>query len=355
MYHFVKLNHDVTVYNRDDSLGMERVVHPFHAAGFKRYERFYSSFYEYDVIVIGTFPTCHVETVAQLIALGLPQRFLAVVHNPELLADDDVSATLAAAAGKLQLFTIAPHVNDYANDILEAEGLSNVAKAEWIVPIFPVIFPESCHDPRLAGPSGPASKQPACNRTAVWRGIEETRPAPVLELDEEEYRRKLRRSTLSAPEPEAEEGSGSSKGKDKKGSESKGGKQTGHASEADLDDYEGMGPAGLARRRGFCVQGKLDPSRRDYVSLFEDITSRKEALLASDFALVLLGKASGKGGKNVLHTPGHLEEEGLVMNYISLPFQVRVFAWCSACKAEPSNAIAKPLVGRLLSCVAHKS
>ena len=301
-YHFMKLNHNVTVFARDDSLGIERVIHPFHWRGIRRYEKFYDSFYDYDVVVFATYPTCHLGLATNLLALGLPQRYLAVLHNPELLATDDANAAVLAAEHTMQLLTITPHVNSYANSILEAEGFGETLVAQWFAPIFPVLFPEDCGDSRLRSPSGSASDQPACNRSAVWHDTEFT--TPLIDADEQEEPDIAMGRTLKAA-------TGVEK-KDKTSSSIKGG----------FSATKGLfgKPPGL-QRQGFCVQGKQDPTRRSYDSLFSDLATRRESLLASDFSLVLQGKGGGKTGEDILDLPSHLEEDGLVRRYTSLPFQ----------------------------------
>ena len=41
--------------------------------------------------MIATFPTCHDPTLRELLRLGLPQRRIAIVHNPEFLNDTSVA------------------------------------------------------------------------------------------------------------------------------------------------------------------------------------------------------------------------------------------------------------------------
>lgn len=304
-YHFTKLNHNVTIFARDDSLGIERVIHPFHWRGIRRYERFYDSFYEYDIVVFATYPTCHLGLAQNLLALGLPQRYLAVLHNPELLATEDAAAALLAAQHSMQLLTITPHVNSYANSILEAEGLGETLVSQWFAPIFPVLYPEDCGDPTLRSPSGFASEQPSCNRSAVWHDTEFT--TPLIDADEGEEEDAILGRTLKAASEEGKEKSTSSSN-----SSSKGG----------LNSSKGaLGKPPGVKRQGFCVQGKQDPNRRSYDSLFGDLAARRETLLASDFSLVLQGKGGGKTGEDILDLPSHLEEDGLVRRYTSLPFQ----------------------------------
>ena len=336
IYHFTKLNHNVTVYARDDGLGIERVINPFHWKGLKRYEQFYSSFYEFDVVVFATYPTCHLGLAANLIATGLPQRYLAVLHNPDLLAADDAAAALVAAEGNVQLLTITPHVNDYANSILEAEGFDDSVRSQWFAPIFPVLFPEECNNPMLRSPSGSASEQPACNRSAVWQEVDGAAPVDLEssgagEGDDDEddgWNSTGKRKLTAKSEPD--------KLKEKK-------KKSRKDSDNDDEDDGEVGripPPSVSKgffssssssssalsssrfsRQGFCVQGKLDPSRRSYDSLFSDLAARRETLLASDFSLVLQGKMGGRKGTDVLEIPSDLEEDGLVRRYTALPFQ----------------------------------
>ena len=275
VYHFGKMNHNVTVFSRDDELGIEAAIHPFHFRGFRRWERFFETFFEFDVVVLATFPTCHLETLAQLHASGLPQRYFAMVHNPELLAAVDGAAATTAAAADARLLTIAPHVTSYTNVILEVLG--HALHAEWMVPLFPVLFPEDCGAAALRSPSGPTWKQPACNRTAL--GVEDAADI-LLDLDSGRRLQGVKKPAASS-----------------------------------------VGASPALRRHGFCVQGKLDPSRRDYETLFSEIASRRKALLASEFSLVVEGKGGGRNGTAVLSVPGRLEEEGLVRTHTALPFQ----------------------------------
>ena len=54
----------------------------------RRFERFFAQFWEYDTIVVATFPTCHAEVMRELVALRLPQRYMAVVHNPGVCVNE---------------------------------------------------------------------------------------------------------------------------------------------------------------------------------------------------------------------------------------------------------------------------
>ncbi len=346
IYHFTKLNHNVTVYARDDGLGIERVINPFHWKGIKRYEQFYNSFYEFDTIVFATYPTCHLGLAANLIATGLPQRYLAVLHNPDLLAADEAAAAMVAAQGNVQLLTITPHVNEYANWILEAEGFDESVRSQWFAPIFPVLFPEDCNNPTLRSPSGSASEQPACNRSAVWQEVDGAAPVDHSILsnsgdDDDDSdgwnsngKRKLAAKDLKNTKPRKT--SSSSKKKKSTGSDdgegeaipsvSKGffssrGAGGGIIATSTSSPFSSSLLSSRASRQGFCVQGKLDPSRRSYDSLFADLAARREALLASDFSLVLQGKMGGRSGKDILEVPSELEEDGLVRRYTALPFQ----------------------------------
>lgn len=46
----------------------------------RKFERFFEHFHEYDNIVVATFPTCHDPTLRELLRLGLPQRYIALVR-----------------------------------------------------------------------------------------------------------------------------------------------------------------------------------------------------------------------------------------------------------------------------------
>lgn len=352
IYHFSKINHNVTVYARNDGLGIERVINPFHWKGIKRYEQFYNTFYEFDTIVFATYPTCHLGLAANLIATGLPQRYVAVLHNPDLLAADDAAAAVIAGEGNVQLLTITPHVNDYANSILKAEGFDESVRSQWFAPIFPVLFPEDCGNPSLKSPSGIAAEQPACNRSAVWQDIDGAAPVETTILknsdglgdDENEdedidywnnrskKRRKLAAKDLKTIPSKDKKGSKDSNSDDdgeidiQPPSVSKGFFSTrgGGTTSSSFNPGSTSSTSFLSSRysrQGFCVQGKLDPSRRSYDSLFSDLAARREALLASDFSLVLQGKMGGRSGKDILEVPSELEEDGLVRRYTALPFQ----------------------------------
>lgn len=58
-YHFIKLRHNVTVFDREDALGIQAVILPWLWKGVKKFERFFESFTSFDTIVFVTFPTCH--------------------------------------------------------------------------------------------------------------------------------------------------------------------------------------------------------------------------------------------------------------------------------------------------------
>jgi hypothetical protein len=354
IYHFTKIDHNITVYARDDGLGIERVINPFHWKGIKRYEQFYNTFYEFDTIVFATYPTCHLGLAANLIATGLPQRYVAVLHNPDLLAADDAAAAAIAKQGNVQLLTITPHVNDYANSILKAEGFDESVRSQWFAPIFPVLFPEDCSNPSFKSPSGIAAEQPACNRSAVWQDIDGAAPVDTNHLnnsgvgdeneDEDsdgwisisEKRRKLGPKDLKITFSKKESSRKGSNSDDDDGeivvqppSVSKGFFSTrGGGGRGTTSSNGNLGStfstsflSSRSSRQGFCVQGKLDPSRRSYDSLFSDLAARREALLASDFSLVLQGKMGGRSGKDILEVPIELEEDGLVRRYTALPFQ----------------------------------
>ena len=87
----------------------------------RKFERFFEHFHEYDNIVVATFPTCHDPTLRELLRLRLPQRYIALVHNPELLNSTEVAGTLAA--GDVRLLAISPHVGAYAREVLEAQNV----------------------------------------------------------------------------------------------------------------------------------------------------------------------------------------------------------------------------------------
>lgn len=327
-YHLVKLNHNVTVFVRDDELGMDDVIHPFHWKGFKRWQRFFDHFYEFDVVVLATYPTCHLGTLQALVATGLPQRYIAMVHNPTLLAADGAAAARAAAAGGVQLLTIAPHVNAYANEILQDVGWEQ-EDARWLAPAFPVLFPEQCSSQLLRSPSGMAAQQPACNRSALWTDAMEPRAAASA-----------RASPLTAapatskPDTGSTGGSGSrrdghTKAKEKPASSSSSSRAAPQREPSSRPPARPAPPAALHQRRGFCIQGKLDPARRGYAALFAEMVARRKELLATDLVLVLQGKGGGRFDADILEVPDQLEEEGLVIKFAALPFQVGTKGGCS--------------------------
>lgn len=75
------------------------------------------------------------------------------------------------------------------------------------------------------------------------------------------------------------------------------------------------------RRRGVCVQGKLDPARRDYYGLFSELLARREEALAANLTLVVQGKGGGRTGTSILDVPPRLLQDGLVVQHEALPFQ----------------------------------
>jgi hypothetical protein len=83
-------------------------------------------------------------------------------------------------------------------------------------------------------------------------------------------------------------------------------------------------PPQNGNRQGVCIQGTMDPARRDYMEIFADIWSRSTDLLASGFQLVVQGKGGGKGGAAIMEVPRQLIESGLVKHYSLLPFQVKI-------------------------------
>jgi hypothetical protein len=90
----------------------------------RKFERFFEHFHEYDNVVIATFPTCHDPTLRALLALHLPQRYIALVHNPEYLNSTNVSELLVQ--GDVRVLSISPHVGQYTRQILEAQGAGEV-------------------------------------------------------------------------------------------------------------------------------------------------------------------------------------------------------------------------------------
>jgi hypothetical protein len=214
----------------------------------RKFERFFEHFHEYDNIVIATFPTCHDPTFRELLSLGLPQRYLALVHNPEYLNSTGVVDLLRA--GDVRLLTISPHVGAYAREILEAQGAGDIQQ-DWIAPMMPVIYPEDC------APGSWQEVHPACDRAQRWQTAEP--PRAVL----------------------------------------------------------------TGSRDSFCIQGKVDPARRNYEAIFAELAAHRAELAAANLSVTILGKAGGRKNKVLLELPQDLVEAGLLRHYPSLPFQVR--------------------------------
>jgi hypothetical protein len=311
-YHFYTLKHDVTVYVRPDHLNMNDVVEPWFTRGFKFFSRFFEDFYNYDVIVIATFPTCHIHTLQTLTSFDLPQKYIGLVHNPDALNSTDVAELVADT--EMSLLTIAPHVSKYSTEVLrasnakllqmeEAEEVEKKQKHEksspkkndhkipdlyidldWIAPIFPVLYQDECQatstDADRAALSYPWPRLPGYqirdeegnleNGTAVHRSCNKTHP-DGWEMTE------------NIPPP------------------------------AVVNAKQGV-------RQGFCVQGKVDPSRRNYDALFSAIQDNKEELLKANFTLIIQGKGGGQYNAEVQVIPEDLLEAGLVRHFSSLPF-----------------------------------
>ncbi|PSC68981.1 hypothetical protein C2E20_7512 [Micractinium conductrix] len=189
VYHFVKLRHNVTVFTRDDPLNMGDVLNPYFWKGFRKFERFFEHFHEYDNIVVATFPTCHDPTLRALLSLRLPQRYIALVHNPEYLNNTQLSSMVRDH--DIRLLAISPHVGKAARQVLEDQG----------------------------------------------------------------------------------------------------------------------------------IQGKIDPARRNYRTIFAEMLAHKDHLLAQNFSLTILGKGGGRRDSSIVEVPQELVDAGLLKQYASLPFQ----------------------------------
>lgn len=70
------------------------------------------------------------------------------------------------------------------------------------------------------------------------------------------------------------------------------------------------------------LQGKVDPARRNYATIFSEMLAHKEALLAANLSVTILGKGGGRKNKVLLQLPEELVDAGLLRHYASLPFQV---------------------------------
>lgn len=147
-------------------------------------------------------------------------------------------------------------------------------------------------------------------------------------------------------------------------------------------------------RPSFCIQGKVDPARRNYVTIFREMLEHKEDLLvgggaaglcavqaqavagpacacgqplvaaaapphmpqlhgvlrhtrthatcttnplqrpspqARNFSLVILGKGGGRRDASIVRIPEELVAAGLIKQYASLPFQVGAPGWACGC------------------------
>lgn len=246
-YHFSKLKHNVTVYTRDDQLGMQPVMYPFHWKGMRRFERFFQSYGEFDTVVLATYPTCHEPLLRSLISIGLAQRHLVVVHNPDQIEAGDALDTLAAAP--VRVLAIAPHV---AAAVARASRPAR-SVVSWFAPVFPAIMPEDCTRGSWR------ARMPACDRRATWPGL---------------ARGTLPDQPLGKP----------------------------------------------ARRSGFCIQGKLDPARRGYDAVFDEMRARKDELLAANVSLSVIGRITRQNAGQV-GLPSDLVDAGLLRVHESLPFQ----------------------------------
>lgn len=246
-YHFSKLKHNVTVYTRDDQLGMQQVMYPFHWKGMRRFERFFQSYGEFDTVVLATYPTCHEPLLRKLASLKLEQRYLVVVHNPDQVESGRALDTLATAP--VRVLAIAPHV---ATAVARATRRARPAVA-WFAPIFPALMPEDCTRGSWR------MRMPACDRRKTWTDLS---------------RGTLPNQPLGKP----------------------------------------------ARRTGFCIQGKLDPMRRGYDVIFDEMRRRKEELLAANISLSVIGRIT-RQDRGQVSLPSDLLDAGLLRMHESLPFQ----------------------------------
>ena len=100
---------------------------------------------------------------------------------------------------------------------------------DWLAPVAPVVFPEECGLGRWQ------DKMPSCRRELLWT---EVRPPPALAGLQAELLQ-LNGRRRAGPQP-----------------------------------WRRVPP-----RQGFCIQGKLDPKRRSYDRIFEEMLAHKEQLL----------------------------------------------------------------------------
>eukprot|EP00887_Chlorella_sp_A99_P002208 scaffold21.g2208.t1 len=231
-FHFQKIRHNTTVFVRNEDYGMRTAIKSWQKGNWKKLQGFFDNFYEFDVVVVATYPTCHLETFRELLSFGLPQRYIAMVHNPDLL--NDTATTQALEAGQVRLLTIAPHVGRYAAGILAERGVTPPDQ-DWLAPVAPITFPEEC------GLGGWQDKTPACARDRLWR---RAAPPPGLAALHAQLKG-LGRGGRTAREAWA------------------------------AARRTGAPPP----RAGFCIQGKLDPARRRYDRIFAEMLAHKDALL----------------------------------------------------------------------------
>lgn len=69
-------------------------------------------------------------------------------------------------------------------------------------------------------------------------------------------------------------------------------------------------------------QGKVDPARRNYRTIFAEMLAHREELLARNLSVAILGKGGGRRDASVVQIPEELLQAGLVVQHASLPFQV---------------------------------
>ncbi len=72
------------------------------------------------ILVRGGPPTCPARR-REIVSFGLPQRHIVMVHNPAYLNNTGVAE--AIVEGDARVLTIAPHVGQYAAEMLAAQGV----------------------------------------------------------------------------------------------------------------------------------------------------------------------------------------------------------------------------------------
>ena len=186
-------------------------------------------------------------------------------------------------AAQARLLTIAPHVGKYAADILASQGVKPPDQ-DFLAPVAPVTYPEEC------GMGHWQDHMPPCERAKYWL---EQQPPRVLAGTLARFQAALR----------------------------------GEMSAAQLAAAQRAAAGRPPPRDGFCIQGKLDPSRRSYGRIFAEMLAHQDAIRAANLTVRIIGKGGGKHESSLLTIPQQLLDSGLVEHYDSLPFQASKGGW----------------------------